>query len=318
MVRCIMNANSSSEGQDTPDRNLVAVVNADEIRAENMRPDGLASIDDTALAAFLAFAWDAPGDWHRLPKSSFALRAIPTFRPARLTRFEIRRDDRAGLYRYEYDFRRNVLTYRRDNQVEHSEINPEHGLPNDPLEFALMVVASIRADPDSHAPDDFLGAAASRAKAMYTDSPAHGPLQDAVASIVDRMANQWFGPKAFEWEWRKRLGVALAGSGTFFGVLYTFVVLDPDSKYEWIRLSSSGEDVIPGVIYLGLAVMTFFFAWLVSWKNHSQGPIRLYLGGFLLPYLVWVLISNMPGIDINSTDQKSNSAASGQTEEGGT
>ena len=190
-----MNANSSSEGQDAPGRHLVAVVNADEIRAENMRPSGLASIDDAALAAFLTFAWGAPGDWHRLPKSSFALRAIPTIRSARMTRFEIRRDDRAGLYSYEYDSRSNVLTYRRDNQVEHSEINPEHGLSNDPLEFALMVAASIRADPDSHAQDDFLGAAASRAKAMYTDSPAHGPLQDAVAGIVVRMAEQCSGPR---------------------------------------------------------------------------------------------------------------------------
>ena len=195
MVRCIMNANSSSEGQDTPDRNLVAVVNADEIQAENMRLGSLASIDDAALAAFLGFAWGAPGDWHRLPKSSLALRAIPTFRPARLTRFEIRRDGRAGLYSYEYASRSNVLTYRRDNQVEHSEINPEHGLSNDPLEFALMFAASIRADPDSHAPDGFLGAAASRAKAMCTDSPAHGPLQGAVAGIVVRMAEQCSGPR---------------------------------------------------------------------------------------------------------------------------
>jgi hypothetical protein len=282
-----MNGDSWSDGQDTSDKNLVAVVDSDAIQAEKKPLGELASIDDAALADFLTFAWSAPSDWHQLPKSSLALRAIPTVRSAGTTRFEIRCHGCTGaMYRYEYDSRSNVLRYWRDNQVEHSELNPEHGLSNDPLEFALTVAAFIRAAPGSHAPDDIFGTAASLAKDVYTDSSAHGPLQGAVARIVSRMANQWFGPKAFGWGIGRRLGVALAGSGTFFGVFFAYVILDPKSKYEWVRIISSGEDVLPLVPLFVLLAIAGWFAWLVSWKNQSHGPIRLYFGGLLLPYLV--------------------------------
>ena len=315
-----MKVDRSSGGQDALDAKLVAVVDADQIRAEN-KPldDRLAPLDDVALAAFLEFAWDAPGDWHRLPESSFALRSIPTVvRPAPpTTSFEIRSDTPPGtLYRYEYDSRSNVLRYWRDKQVEHSEINPKHGLSNDPLEFALTVVAFIRAASDFHTPDDFPGTAVHLAKGMYPDSPAHGPLQGAFASIVTRMVNQWFGPKAFGWNGMQRLGVALAGSGLFVVVWLAFVLLDPGSKYEYFRKYSAGEDLIPVIPYSVLAIVAFFFAWLVSWKNQGHGPIRLFFYGFLLPYLVWMLISSMPGIESSTEKRKSDSVTSEQSKGG--
>lgn len=46
------------------------------------------------------------------------------------------------------------------------------------------------------------------------------------------------------------------------------------------------------------ALGTIGFAGLVAWKDLSYGPIRLYLGGFLLPYIVWSLIVVMLGRDL--------------------
>ena len=44
---------------------------------------------------------------------------------------------------------------------------------------------------------------------------------------------------------------------------------------------------------LGLIIISLssFFAWLTSWGNHKPGPLRLYLSAFLLPYLIWTLLS---------------------------
>ena len=297
-----MNASRTPQGPGTPDTPHVSVVNADKIQADDLPLGRLESIDDAALAAFLKLAWEAPGDWHRLPSTFLALRAIPTFSPTVTTSFEIRLNDSPlHLYRYEFDSKNHILRYWRNNQVDCPDVNSDHGLPGDPLKFALMVAAYVREKPDFRAPDHLVDNEVFRAETTSADSVVNGPLQRAFAGLVARVENQWFGPRASHWGDLTRCCVALAGSGTFVGVWYAYVILDPRSRYEWLRNIASGEDVIPGVQYIVISAIALWFAWLASWKTRGYGPIRLYFGGFLLPYLVWILISNIPGVEMSQT-----------------
>ena len=64
-----------------------------------------------------------------------------------------------------------------------------------------------------------------------------------------------------------------------------FITRDP----QWFKHILTG-DLELFTIWPFVLVLSPFFAWLTSWGQHDLGPVRLYLGGFLLPYLVWGLI----------------------------
>ena len=280
----------------------VKVIDADRSRIVKKPFGKLDSVDEGALAAFLQCAWPAPGDWHRLPGSTLALRAIPNIRETGTTCFELRCDDNPGeLRRYEFDPSTSFLTCWTNRQADHPEITCKHNIPADPELFALMVAAFVHVDRDSRNPNNIPRRKTNTPNQdMRAESPAVGPLPSAIANIVDRVAHQWFSSATYKWNTVKRVLIALAGSVTFFGTFSAYIALDPDSKYEWLRMLSSGEDIIPGLLPLILVIVAVWFAWLNSYKNMGHGAIRLYLGGFLLPYLVWALISAMPGMDDSS------------------
>lgn len=296
-----MESNSTTE---TMPRNqtrpkYATVIDADNVRIDKKPFGDVGSVDEGALAAFLQSVWMAPGDWHRLPgpKTTLAIRAVPDMRAAGTTCFELRCDSSPEkLRRYEYDSSTDFLTCWINRQTSHSGITSNHGIPTGPEQFALMVSAFLRVDYDSRSPDNIPRSVNTSSGDLRAEPPAFAPLPSAIANIIDRIAHQWFNSTSYTWNLIKRVLIALAGSLTFFGTFFAYVVLDPDSKREWLRILHSGEDTFPVLIPLILVIVAIWFAWLNGYKNLGHGAIRLYLGGFLLPYLVWALISVMPGM----------------------
>ncbi len=119
---------------------------------------------------------------------------------------------------------------------------------------------------------------------IATTAPAKPP---SFADVLLRIIDHWFGPKADKWHWFRRFVFAFSGSATFF--LTWFVYIDIVGGF------SSTPDKYPERILIVIISVLFalWFAGITAWKDLSYGPIRLYLSGFLLPYLVWTLIQFM-------------------------
>lgn len=106
-----------------------------------------------------------------------------------------------------------------------------------------------------------------------------------VAKVFNRVLDHWFGPTACEWHWSRRFAFTLAGSITFFLAWSVHI-------YGVTGVASVPDLRIAATLFLvvSTAVGATWFAGLTAWKDLSYGPVRLYLSGFLLPYLVWSLI----------------------------
>ena len=105
------------------------------------------------------------------------------------------------------------------------------------------------------------------------------------SEILRRLIDHWFGPRAYGWGVYRRLVFALAGGATFFLAWSVHIV------------GSTGVALVPDLFAATLLIMTVvgvlgavWFAGLTAWKDLNYGPVRLYLSGFLLPYLVWSLV----------------------------
>ena len=122
---------------------------------------------------------------------------------------------------------------------------------------------------------------------MSSDAQSATSRPDKVGQNVEilrRILDHWFGPTAHEWPWYRRFVFALAGSATF--VLAWSVHVVGSTGLASVPDLAATFPIIAVVGVLGAV----WFAGLVAWKNLNYGPIRLYLGGFLLPYLVWSLV----------------------------
>ena len=121
--------------------------------------------------------------------------------------------------------------------------------------------------------------------AMSPDAqPATSPPDEArrEADILHRLLDHWFGPTAHGWRWYKRSAFTLAGSATFFLMWSVHIVGSTGvASVPELRATAFLFFIVVGV--LG----SIWFAGITAWKDLSYGPVRLYLSGFLLPYLVW-------------------------------
>ena len=105
------------------------------------------------------------------------------------------------------------------------------------------------------------------------------------AKILHRLLDHWFGPTAHEWSWYRRFAFALTGSTTFF-VAWSVHIVGSTGVLSVPDLSAAAFLFFTVVGVLG----AIWFAALTVWKDLSYGPVRLYLSGFLLLYLVWGLV----------------------------
>ena len=125
---------------------------------------------------------------------------------------------------------------------------------------------------------------------MAADSDTANRLADKPSSFAEvtlRILDHWFAPTANEWHWALRFAFTLAGSTTFF--FAWFVYIGP------LAFRATPDRVTDFYIFLAAIAVpgALWFAGITAWKNLSYGPVRLYLGGFLLLYFVWTLISLM-------------------------
>ena len=114
-------------------------------------------------------------------------------------------------------------------------------------------------------------------------------------------------PRAAGWKGPRRFLFTLAGSITFFLFWTAYVIGSTKGFY-------SLEFNLVTATFLGLSfVGPLWFAGITAWKVQSYGPVRLFLSGFLLPYLLWTLVAIMfarPVPDLVSTRESASDASS--------
>lgn len=244
-----------------------------------------------ALTSFLRRVWADSEKWHRLPEYGLSIRALQSQRGHQALCFETRdADSRNNVRRYRYEFGRGVLTWWNNDEVEHKL--PCDLFPNeDPNpSFPLVIVAFARERPEAllTIPDH------STVSVFRQDPPAvlsaPSPAQVFVADFFRRLTAHWFGPTAPHWGRVMQWLITLTGSLTFFIFM---AVLLYTTEPTWFKAYLADPVMFAPAPVLSMIIifLSFFFAWLASWGRRSPGPVRLYLGGFLLPYFVWTLLS---------------------------
>ena len=245
-----------------------------------------------ALTSFLRRVWADSEKWHRLPGYGLSMRALQSQRGPQALCFETRdADSRNNVRRYRYDFGRGVLTWWNNDEVEHEL--PCDLFPNeDPNpSFPLVIVAFARERPEAllTTPDH-----STVSVVRHMDPPATlsipSPAQVFVADFFRRLTAHWFGPTAPHWGGIRRWLIALTGSLTFFIMLAVFLYT---RDLTWFKAFLTDPDMFAPapVLGAGIFLLSSFFGWITSWGRRNPGPVRLYLGGFLLPYFVWTLLS---------------------------
>ena len=247
-----------------------------------------------ALTPFLQRIWAAPERWHRLPEYNLSIRALWSRDGFQTISFEIRdAGSRSNVRAYRYDSACGVLTWWSNDELEHPKLLPHDRLSmEDPtLSFPLVIVACVRARPEVHlTPLGHPGTPVPEHTGIPPALSVPSPAQFVYTDFLRRLANQWFGPAAPRWGKVRQFLVALTGSGTFFAMLAVFVLLEDLVWFKTIlvepELFAPAYILVPSIIAL-----SGFFAWITSWGRQKPGPVRLYLSGFLLPYLIWTLLS---------------------------
>ena len=114
----------------------------------------------------------------------------------------------------------------------------------------------------------------------------NGPnaLSDALARIVNQVTDSWTSEEDNQWGWWQQFGLLWLGAMTFTWPLF---MLHFEQVLER-QFSGTGYEVI-GLIVAGTAtsgIVALLPAWLATTKRKGQPKVRLFLTGFLLPYVV--------------------------------
>ena len=256
---------------------------------------------ESVLIPLLKRASLDPESWHTIPGYDLAIRFIAPNAPPHATGFEIRAASNAdATHRYRYQYRTDTLSCWTHDQVEHPNLSLPTELPTDPETLARLITIVLRTRPETTDP---IAAGATRLPdTQYLappDSPPHGPISHAVADIVRHIATNWFGGRETAWTRPTRLFYAFLGSVTFFA-MQALVIL----RFEHLLRGSSSDQsgqatpsaplddqffVGPLGTTLLIIPLSVIFAFISAYVDRQHGPVRLYLGGFLLPYLPWSL-----------------------------
>ena len=269
----------------------------------------------TALRGLLDAASYATEFWHTIPQYPLALRILPSTGSEPAIAFEIRAaEHRATVQRFRFEpGTRTLEASDRDSRV-HPGIATPPDLPHDPHELGRRLTALVYHHPEivrliqsRSTPDQD----PNRSSTGH-DSNRPGPVSYAVTDFIRQLIGHWFTGHHIELGPRARFVIAFAGSLTF---LIVGVAILATQFPEWIRrfarptgpISQDLANLLPvGVSIAVIALIAAGLAALTSCINHQHGPVRIYLGGFLLPYfiatlLMWLYGGGTSGDDAGGT-----------------
>ena len=112
--------------------------------------------------------------------------------------------------------------------------------------------------------------------------------------------DHWTGPAARDWGFWRRFCFASGGSLTFLLFWAGLMTIKADIEFVSKIRDDQLAVITLSVIVLVILIFTPVFGYFVSWKDRQHGPSWLYLSGFLLPYIVWFLLSE---VTMNETNR---------------
>lgn len=265
----------------------------DGIATERKLP-ALLSSDRAALTTFIERVWELPSEWHRFPGSSLVLRTLPSGDTPRTPRFEIRNaGDPVGVYEFRCDLVRRIIDGPASGELAHLhyDLIPSEDCPflKEIDQFALAIVATIVQRPDTvrspHATSP-----GGESQSVHPPVPEPGSMGRVFSEMMRRIMDHWTGPSARNWSFRRRFIIAGGGSFTFWAIRP--IIAEPDILRYAFRIM---DDLLAvfwlSFVVLIVSILTSVYGYFISWDDRQHGPVRLYLGGFLLSYFVWFLLS---------------------------
>ncbi len=256
-----------------------------------------------SLRAFLEKASLARNAWHTMPHYALAIRLVVCNEPANTITFDVCDSSNHGFMarRFCYDLRSQTISSPSTKPAEHPELTAHRELPNDPDQLARVIATLVHDDPaflkflETGVPAGHAYEASTPIQA--SDSSRPGPVSYAVSGILRHLTAHWFGGRHVDWGFPRRFVCAFFGSAVMLatqGIVYS-------TRFPaWFSDELRPFQVRPGDIGLLaeplyasgiLVVLSVSFAGITSAVDHQHGPVRLFLGGFLLPYLVLTLLT---------------------------
>ena len=252
-----------------------------------------------ALRELLDAASHATDFWHTIPEFPLALRILPPIGSDAALAFEIRTADQRGtVQRFRYEPGTRTLWASDQDSHVHPEIFVPPDLPKEPHRLGRCLTALVYHHPEIVRRVE-LRATPTRdpdSSSAGQEQNRPGPVSFAVTDLIRHLTGHWFTGHHAAPGRLARFTIALAGSLTF--VVIQAAVLAAQFP-EWIRGlvrptgpldSDYSMFVPPWVLVPVIPLIAAGFASLTSCLNHQHGPVRIYLGGFLLPYFIATLL----------------------------
>ena len=262
-------------------RRVVHLMHDDVLLDPNLPLPVLGRDDLASLSQFVQDVWTATPDWRRFPDDELLLRALPIYSVHGDICFELENPRHPGVVRrYLYERVRGILIVRGSRPVKDDSETGAGELDRLFSDCALRIVAAYEQGPASSELDR-------RVEFHESFAPGRAPGFAGISGLAHRIVDHWFSPRARGWTWSRRFFFTLSGSITFFLFWTAYVVGSTEGfdSLEWNLVIAT---------FLGVSVVgSPWFAGITAWKDLNYGPVRLFLSGFLLPYLVWTLVAIM-------------------------
>ena len=257
---------------------------------------------ERSLRAFLEAASLARNEWHTMPGYKLALRIVACNEPENTIAFDLCESPHTfTARRFRYDARSQTISTPPTEPVEHLELVAHRELPDDPDELARVIATLVRDTPaflqllETGAPAGHSHKASTPILTLDTRRP--GPVNHAVSDILRHLTSHWFGGRHVDWRFPRRFLCAFFGSAfVFTAQSFVYSARFPiffSSELRPFQARATDSELLaelPVQIVI-LAVFSVSFAGITAVVDHQHGPVRLFLGGFLLPYLVIALLT---------------------------
>ncbi|MCY3627886.1 MAG: hypothetical protein OXG88_09620 [Gammaproteobacteria bacterium] len=203
--------------------------------------------------------------------------------------------------RYTLDLSSNTISFLSSNPNENPDIQSHVNLPDDPDQLAVYIATLLN---DNAVLSQRITSELTPLQSLLNPKKAREkddhPLATMVPTFVNVFRNKtsnWFGERTVDLNFPQRFAYSLFGTTTFFSiqsVVYTNRFYDNFSKLvrDFAPRQSDLELIggIPILIFL-VSIVAYLFAFLTSRIDHQHGPVRLFFGGFLTPYVAFTLIT---------------------------
>lgn len=254
-----------------------------------------------SLKEFLEKASLAVNDWHIMPGYGLAIRFLAPAKPRQTMVFEIcESDSPLPVRRFYYDSRAHSISLPPAKPVEHPELTAHLKLPNNPDELARVIATLVNDDPaflqNIERALTFDHRRVMPDEALDRQNSRVGPVNHAFSDILRHLTSHWFSGRQVEWRLPLRFTCALFGSVTLIfiqAVVYSAHFPEWFSQFTGITPRKSDYELFLSLTsQVGLALLlSVFFASLTSAIDQQHGPVRLFFGGFLVPFFVLSLVT---------------------------